>query len=172
MITGEITNIIAPPTPAGAAMQIHVNYEAFNDAWGLFNIWGTKLIAKANGYQDIDTDTHSGDEGDRLDKPSMLNLGIMPNHSVSGSVTLEAQGRVLDSEPFNLPLATKSEVISRDLPTSPPKLAWELPEYTVPVDGGGTEAAKTELLGIDSKWAWIGLGIIAIIAIFLIFRRR
>lgn len=181
MITGEITKIYSPPTPVGAPMQLLVNYNAFNDGWVPLP-WSTTLFAEANGFKASNQDQHLMDEGHRDEEPEKLVLGVMPNHSVSGTLVLyDPNGKkTLDTSPFDIPLDRVSEVITRELPKPTTKYTdrgwWEFlsdptvsaadpstPTYEFPFETETPEEKK-------QTWLWVGLGIVAVVAVVFFLR--
>lgn len=168
MITGKIEQITAQPYAPGSQVQIFITYRAYKEGSLVFD-WGTKLIAKADGLGDVDTDMHYGCDGDRMDKPSVLKLGIMPDHSLSGFVTLESQGRVLDTQAFTVEVAREALAVVRHDPYLVPVVTTSVmpspttPTFEIPFETKTPEQKK-------QTWLWVGLAVVGVVAIGLLVK--
>lgn len=181
MVTGKIVTVVPSVIAPGQSLNIYVSYEAYFE--GVWGFWGTKLSASLDGFADSDTQSHFGPEGRRDDEKLML--GIMPNRSVSGYVTLSKNGKTLDSRyitiglPETMPTVTPlPPAIIAPAPAVPDEPKW-YEVWKQPVEPSPSAEPFPEPVPLvappvevrKETWLWVGLAVVAVIGVVFVMRK-
>jgi hypothetical protein len=180
MITGKITSISPASIVPGRSLRISVSFQATNTAYK-WTHWSTRVSAVTqDGRKGENAQTHPpiSNDGSRDNEP--IYLGIMPNKTITGSVTLEGRMNVFESWKT---LDVKNFIVAPPQEFAPPELVYEPPTASETYRKKWWEVWKSEspttkatLLpepeeGVDIKTILIATGILTV-AIFLLTRRR
>ena len=96
-LSGKIISIEPAKVAYGQPIDLSIYFEAYVETiWEQGRGWDTRLTATINGLSDSDIQNHIGRDGSRT---QTLNLGAMPNKSISGTIVLEGRGKNLLSLP-------------------------------------------------------------------------
>ena len=177
MITGEITLYQPASIPPGQPLDIFVSFDAYNE--GGIN-WTTRLTAQTNGRTDSDNQNHPLNKGRR--EAEELNLGTMPNSTISGTIKLEGRpygwmGGVLggwdtlDYKSFTVSPRVTETVIAPNLPSSYKPLV-DSPNFTVPDFATPTFEEPFETVTPEKKntYLYIGLAAVAVVGLVVFLR--
>lgn len=93
-LSGAITRVAPTEFAYAEPVDLSIDFKAYVETiWEQTRGWDTRLTATLNGLSDSDLQYHIGREGQRTSET--LNLGAMPNKSVSGTIVLEGRGKNL-----------------------------------------------------------------------------